>query len=364
MLELTTHIKKFSDKVERLVSYLNKKEKQKRIEKLDKKTQDSHFWDDSQKAGETMQELNILKEEINFWDNLQRETKELLELSELIEKKEDLDTKQEIQEKFKNLRQEFSKHELELLFQGKYDSKGAILSIHSGTGGIDAQDFSEMLYRMYSKFIENKGWTKKVLDQSKGQEAGIKSITCEVQGNYAYGYLKAEAGVHRLVRLSPFNPTHTRETSFSLVEVLPKVEDEKELEISEDEIKIDTFHSSGSGGQNVNKVETAVRITHLPTQITASCQSERHQQQNRKKALELLRSKLIQKQLEEQEKKKAILKISTKSADFGDQIRSYVLHPYKQVKDLRTNYVETNVDKVFDGNIETFIKSYLRKELK
>ena len=259
------------------------------------------------------------------------------------------------------MNKKFAEHELDALLSGKYEQANAILSIHAGTGGVDAQDWTSMLLRMYLRFAEAKKWKSNILDKSLGAEAGIKSVTLEIRGFYVYGYLKREAGVHRLVRLSPFNAANLRETSFALVEVLPEIEDVKKVEMRPEDLKIDTFRSGGKGGQNVNKIETAVRVTHMPSGLVAACSEERSQIQNRKKALQVLVSKLTQKNLEEKELTKAKLRVSQESAKWGAQIRSYVLHPYKLAKDHRTGVEVKNVEEVLNGNIEPFIEAELRK---
>jgi len=262
-------------------------------------------------------------------------------------------------EKFKSLESKFNKLELQTFLSGKYDKNDALLTISAGVGGRDAQDWASMLFRMYSRFCESRGWEVNVLHESLGEEGGIKSKTFEVKGTYAYGYLKNEAGVHRLVRISPFSPTKLRHTSFAALEVLPEIE-AKDVEIKPEDLRIDTFRSSGAGGQNVNKRETAVRITHLPTGIAVAVQTERSQPQNRDKAMQILASKLHAFQLKKEEVELAKSKKIKKSAEWGSQIRSYVLHPYQMVKDHRTDYETSQVDKVLDGDLDEFIEAELK----
>lgn len=298
---------------------------------------------------------------MDFWSNIEKEIKELEELYKLSE--EDQKLQKEIEEKLKDLEERFKKQEFKTFFSGEYDRKDAILSVYSGAGGTEAQDWAEMLLKMYTRYAEDHKFKVKTLDISKGQEAGIKNATIEISGPYAYGYLKGENGVHRLVRLSPFNADNLRHTSFALVEILPEISEdiEKEIEIKEDDLKIDTFRSSGPGGQNVNMRSTAVRITHLPTKIVAACQSERSQAQNKERALKLLYTKLYQKKMQEKEKEKTELRGFLPSAEWGSQIRSYVLHPYKMVKDHRTKVESKNPEEVLGGKLDDFIEEEIRQ---
>jgi len=336
--------------------------KQKEITKLEKDIQKPSFWQDQAKARKITQKLSNLKEQVNLWEEMEKEAQELIDLGKLIEKEPERGLEKEIEKRYKILNKKFSEHELEALLSGKYDQANAILSIHAGTGGVDAQDWSSMLLRMYLRFAGAKKWKSNILDKSLGAEAGIKSVTLEIQGPYVYGHLKREAGVHRLVRLSPFNAANLRETSFALVEVLPEIEDVKEVEMKPEDLRIDTFRSGGKGGQNVNKVETAVRVTHIPSGLVAACSQERSQAQNKQKALQVLASKLIQKNLEEKELTKAKLRVSQESAKWGAQIRSYVLHPYKLVKDHRTGVEVKDVEGILNGKLEPFIEAELRKK--
>jgi len=334
--------------------------KKKDILRLENLTQEKDFWKDTKRAAKISEELAGLKEEIKFWEDIDKELKELEELNSISEGDKKL--QKEIEEKLQNLEKEFKKGEFKALFSGPYDKKHAIVSIYSGAGGTEAQDWANMLLRMYSHYAESHKFKAKILDISYGQEAGIKSAVLEIDGAYAYGHLRGENGVHRLVRLSPFNADNLRHTSFALIEVLPEISEEveKEVEIKPDELKIDTFRSSGPGGQNVNMRSTAVRITHLPTKIVVSCQSERSQAQNRERAMKLLYTKIYQKKLQEKQKEKADIRGILPSAEWGSQIRSYVLHPYKMVKDHRTNIESQDPESVLSGDLDRFIEAEIR----
>jgi peptide chain release factor 2 len=309
-----------------------------------------------------MQELEELRTEIKSLSDIETELDEIKEFSEIIsetEKGGDRE-KQDLEEKVLAIEKELDKLEFKLLLGGEYDRSDAILTIHSGAGGVDAQDWTEMLLRMYLRFAEKNNFKAKIVDEARGQEAGIKNVTVEITGPYAYGNLKSEGGVHRLVRLSPFNSDNLRQTSFALVEILPVVENIEEVVINPQDIRVDVFRSSGAGGQSVNTTDSAVRITHLPTSIVASCQNERSQIQNREQAMKILRAKLHQRYLDDREKEKAKLRGESVAAEWGSQIRSYVLHPYKMVKDHRTKRETANAEAVLEGDLDDFIEAYLR----
>ena len=261
------------------------------------------------------------------------------------------------------LRAEVDRRETQMLLSGPHDREGAILAIHAGAGGTDSQDWAEMLQRMYLRWTEAHDYDAQVIDQSEGEEAGIKSTTVVVEGDFAYGYLSAEKGVHRLVRLSPYDSANRRHTSFALVEVLPQVKTDSEIEINSSDLRIDTYRSAGAGGQNVQKNETAIRITHIPTGVVVTCQNERSQAQNKENAMKVLRARLLDLMKQEQAKELAEIKGDHIKAEWGSQIRSYVLHPYQMVKDHRTGYEEGNANAVLDGDIDLFIESYLRSKI-
>jgi peptide chain release factor 2 len=334
-------------------------EKKKKIDELEKISSREDFWQNQESAQKTMQELEGLRGEIRELSELETEIDSLAEMTELAAS--DPKIKREIEKRVENIQKIIQDIEFETLFRGKYDQNNAILSIHSGTGGTDAQDWAEMLLKMYLRFAERKRWRAKILSESRGQEAGIKSVTIEVIGKLAYGYLRVEAGVHRLVRLSPFNAKNLRQTSFALVEVLPEIDKIKEVEINSGDLRIDTFRSGGAGGQSVNKTDSAVRITHIPTGIVASSQNERSQLQNKEQSMKILKAKLHQRYLENEEKEKKKIKGEHTEVQWGSQIRSYVLHPYKLVKDHRTKFESKNPEEILDGKIDEFIEAYLKK---
>jgi peptide chain release factor 2 len=306
-----------------------------------------------------MRELARLRQEVESWRGLNQRLSDALELASLA----DEGLRPEIEQEAESIRLEVDRRELDALLSGPYDGDDAILSIHAGAGGTDSQDWASMLQRMYLRWAERRGYKTEILDQAEGEEAGIKSTTLAFSGDYAYGNLRAEKGVHRLVRLSPFDSAHRRHTSFALVEAYPQVEREDQVEINPADLRTETFRSAGAGGQNVQKNETAIRITHVPTGIVVSCQNERSQTQNKENAMRVLRARLLDLHRQEQEEELAKLKGEHVKAEWGSQIRSYVLHPYQMVKDHRTDFETSNTGGVLNGDIDGFIEAYLRSSI-
>ncbi len=319
-----------------------------------------NFWNNREKAVEISKKAEELESEINTWTDLKKEIRELEELVAVAQKENDTSIDKEVRKKYEELKKKYEELEFLVLFSGEYDKSNAIISIHAGTGGVDAQDWAEMLERMFSRFAEKRNWKITLVDRNVGSEAGIKSATYNISGRWVYGYLKSESGVHRLVRISPFDAEQMRHTSFALVEVIPELPETETIEIKEDDLRIDVFRASGPGGQGVNTTDSAVRVVHIPTKTTVSCQTERSQHQNKETALKILKSKLFKLQEEEKEKQEKKLRGEAQKAEWGKQIRSYVMQPYKMVKDHRTNYETQDVDGVLDGKLEEFMEAYLR----
>lgn len=317
------------------------------------------FWDNTNHARDVMKQISKLEARTIPWVKLESGLNDFVELSGA----NDPGLEADLFAQFKLYQLEFAVLKQELKFSEPYDSHEAIISIYAGAGGTDAQDWTQMLFRMYSRYFANNRWNITLIDQSAGDEAGLKSITLEVEGSFAYGKLKSEHGVHRLVRLSPFNADNLRQTSFAKVEVMPKIDRQDDLIIDDKDLKIDVYRSGGSGGQSVNTTDSAVRVTHLPTGITIAIQNERSQLQNRETAMTILRSKLAQLQIEQHQEQLSELKGPNQSAEWGNQIRSYVIHPYKQVKDLRSRYETSDPDSVLDGNLDPLINAYLEHTL-
>lgn len=338
-------------------------DKEKQIGALEQEASAPGFWDDPASAQEAMQHLSSLKVEVERWQALHSRVAEGLELLDLAEIDDDESLTDDIAAEASEVEEELARLEFELRLSGRYDRDPAILALHAGAGGTDAQDFAEILMRMYLRWAEQQGYRTEVLDSLRGQEAGYKSVTMSVTGPYAYGYLSAERGVHRLVRLSPFDEAHRRHTSFVLVEVIPEISSDIDIDINLDDLKIDVYKASGAGGQHVQKNSTAVRITHLPTGVVVACQNERSQVQNKEVALKILRGKLYDMEQQRIDDEQAKLKGDHISAGWGNQIRSYVLHPYHMVKDMRTGHETGNTAGVLDGGIQGFIEAYLQSTI-
>ncbi len=336
---------------------------EKRLEELEKETSKSEFWNNSENTAKVLSEIKKIKDKYTKFKQLENEIDNLLELSELIKEEYDEEIAIDIIKNTKKGQKNYEKLELETLLSGKYDSNNAIVTIHPGAGGTESQDWAEMLYRMYTRWAIKNEYEVKELDYLEGEEAGLKSVTFEIVGMNAYGYMKSEKGVHRLVRISPFDSGGRRHTSFASVEVLPEITEDIEININPDDLRIDTYRASGAGGQHINKTSSAVRITHIPTNTVVACQSERSQIQNRETAMKMLKSKLFD--LKEQEHKEKIedLKGEQREIAWGSQIRSYVFCPYTMVKDHRTNYEVGQVQSVMDGDLDGFMESYLKMKL-
>ena len=330
------------------------------LEDLEKQTLDAEFWNDQKNSQKVLGRIKTLKRKCNNYEEIEKEINNLKELTELVNIEQDQEMAKDIIKGTNNIKKQVEKFEIETLFSGKYDNNNAIVTIHPGAGGTESQDWAEMLYRMYTRWATKNEYEVKELDYLEGEEAGLKSVTFEIIGENAYGYMKSEKGVHRLVRISPFDSGGRRHTSFASVEVLPEITDDIEIEINQDDLRIDTYRASGAGGQHINKTSSAVRITHIPTNIVVACQSERSQIQNRETAMKMLKSKLLDLKEQEQKEKIEDLKGEQKEIAWGSQIRSYVFCPYTMVKDHRTNYEVGNVESVMDGNITDFMEEYLK----
>ena len=327
---------------------------------LEKQTTEQNFWEDSKNSSKVLKRINEIKNKVEHFKKTKNEVSNLIEIVELLKQESDAELEKELQKGVLLLEKDIEKLEVSILLSGKYDSNNAIVTLHPGAGGTEAQDWVEMLYRMYTRWANAHNYKVEELDYLPGDEAGIKSVTFLVSGDYAYGYLKGEQGVHRLVRISPFDAGGRRHTSFASVEVLPEISEDVEVDINPDDLRIDTYRASGAGGQHINKTSSAVRITHIPTNIVVACQTERSQIQNRETAMKMLKSKLLH--LKEQEHKDTIDELKGIQMDiaWGSQIRSYVFCPYTLVKDHRTSYEVGNVEAVMDGDLDGFINSYLR----
>lgn len=337
-------------------------QKLKELENCEKKMQDVNFWNDKEEADTIIQEMSELKNVTSGIKERRDKNQEEAELLELLTLEEDTNLEHELEQEVKEEEEQLEKLSILLLLNGPYDKNNCILEVHSGAGGTEACDWAMMLYRMYLRYCEKKGYKTTVIDYQEGEEVGIKSASIKIEGTYAYGYLKNEKGVHRLVRLSPFDAANKRHTSFASIDIIPEFDNTINVEINEKDLKIDVYRSSGCGGQGVNTTDSAVRITHLPTKTVVTCQNERSQIQNKEQAMKMLKAKLYLMEQEKKEKELNEIKGTYQNIEFGSQIRSYVMHPYSMVKDLRTNAETSNVSKVLDGDLDLFIEASLKGE--
>jgi len=362
MKELLDKIEVLQSKILELKNRVDLPSKTGELYSLSGEMNEPGFWQDQSRARFISQQVADLQEELGVWQKIEKEIQDLSALAKEDEVDQSVDLTKEITDQFYALERQFRVLEIKTVLSGKYDGSSTVLTIYAGAGGTEAQDWAEMLKRMYLRFCEIKKWPTVVVDESRGTEAGLKSVALEIKGNYAYGYLKAESGVHRLVRLSPFDADHARHTSFAMVEVVPEIETE-EFKLKNEDLKIEANTATGHGGQSVNTTYSAIRITHLPTGIKVSCQNERSQAQNKETALKILKGKLAKYYEAQVEEERMRLRGELTEAAWGNQIRSYVLHPYKMVKDHRTDYEEHDPDKVLDGELDGFIEQYLRSQV-
>jgi len=359
-------LKKIEELRERLLELWRLLDIDRQIERLHEaklETGKPDFWNDREKAVAVGRQVEELERETSKWQELKTKITDLEQLTAEAEKEGDVSMNEEIEAQYEELKEQLAGFEFLVLFSGKYDQNNAIISVHAGTGGVDAQDWAEILERMFLRFAEKRGWQSEIIDYSPGNEAGIKSVSIQITGRWAYGYLRSESGVHRLVRISPFDGEGMRHTSFALVEVIPELAEQSEIVIRDEDLEVDTYRASGPGGQNVNKTESAIRIKHKPTGIVVSCQTERSQHQNRENAMKILLGKLHQLQQAESDAEQSRLKGAAQKAEWGKQIRSYVMQPYQMVKDHRTNYEMTDIKAVLDGELTGFMEAYLRKSV-
>ncbi|MGL6145653.1 MAG: peptide chain release factor 2 [Macrococcoides caseolyticum] len=362
--EIKNTLETLAEKIDSFRGSLDLEEKETNIKEYEEMMADPDFWNDGDKAQDIINKNNALKSVVQEFSTLEEGLENSEVLFEMYKEESDEDTHQELIEQLNTLQQIANDFELKMLLSGEFDANNAILELHPGAGGTESQDWGEMLLRMYQRFADKKGFKVETVDYLPGDEAGIKSVTLLIKGHNAYGYLKAEKGVHRLVRISPFDSSGRRHTSFVSCEVTPEFDNDNiEIEINSEDIKIDTYRASGAGGQHVNTTDSAVRITHQPTGIVVTCQNERSQIKNREQAMKMLKAKLYQKKIEEQEAELAAIRGEQKEIGWGSQIRSYVFHPYSMVKDHRTNAETGNTNAVMDGDIDLFIDAYLKSQL-
>ncbi|OGH66245.1 MAG: peptide chain release factor 2 [Candidatus Magasanikbacteria bacterium RIFCSPHIGHO2_02_FULL_41_13] len=360
MIEEQKLLEEFLTKVDSTMKLLKIDELKAEKQKLEAEMQAPGFWDNQEQATKVSKRASEITNEVDTWEKMRNDVSELLLLAHDLDKQADAELEAELKKQIVEMQSQFEHLEFYLLLNGKHDNKNAIVAVHAGSGGTEAQDWAEMLRRMLFRYSESKGWKVTILDEADGQEAGIKSCVFHVEGRYTYGHLQSEHGTHRLVRISPFDAESMRHTSFALVEVIPEMDMSDVVQIDPKDLRIDTFMSGGKGGQSVNTTYSAVRIVHIPTGITVQCQNERSQIQNKDTAMKVLHSKLQKLQDEADEKERLELRGEYKSAEWGNQIRSYVLHPYKMVKDIRTRYEMTEPDDVLNGELDPFVESYLR----
>lgn len=359
MSNFTNQLSSMKEKFDGLMARLEIAQKSQQAADLEKQAAAPDFWDNPDAAQKTMQTLSRLRAQIAPWEKVSAQINDALELAEL----EGDDLADELAAEVESLEKIVEKMAFKAMLSGQHDHENAILAIHAGAGGTDSQDWAEMLERMYIRWAEQNGYKIDIIDRSEGEEAGIKSVTLSVRGEYAYGYLRSEQGVHRLVRLSPFDSASRRHTSFSKVELWPDIQDDIDIEIKDSDLRVDTYRASGAGGQHVQKNDTAVRMTHIPTGVIVQCQNQRSQLQNRERALQMLKARLYEMERQKQEEELALLKGENVDAGWGNQIRSYVLHPYQMVKDHRTDYEIGNTGAVLDGRLTEFMEAYLRAKI-
>jgi len=356
---INSQLQDLKTKIDELMARIDIEDKAQRAAELEHQASAVDFWDTPSEAQQTMQQLSKLNSQVERWQQVADRINDAIELVEIA----DNDMKNELQQQAESLIKLLESMSLQAMLSGDYDNEDAIIAIHAGAGGVDAQDWAEILERMYLRWIDQNGYKAEVLDRSEGEEAGLKSVTISVKGDYAFGYLQSEEGVHRLVRLSPFDSASRRHTSFAKVELWPDIQTDIEVDINDKDLRIDTYRASGAGGQHVQKNDTAVRITHVPTGIVVQCQNQRSQAQNRDRAMQILKARLFEMERAKQEAEMAELKGENIDAGWGNQIRSYVLHPYQMVKDHRTSVEVGNTSAVLDGRLSDFMESYLRAKV-
>ncbi|MFC2020057.1 peptide chain release factor 2 [Chloroflexota bacterium] len=363
MQELSDRLKELQARVSTAMEHLDIAHREEEISRLEKESAQPDFWLVPAKAQNVMRQLAEQMRVVQSWRELERKISDAMELTSLAMAEADTSVEAEIQSEIENITSRLDKMELDTAFSGDYDGHNAIMTIHAGAGGTESQDWAEMLLRMYLRHGERRGYRAEVMDTSPGEETGVKSVIFSLSGDHAYGYLKSEHGVHRLVRLSPFDADHARHTSFALVEVIPEAEPNVDVEVNAEDLKIDTFRASGPGGQHMQKTSSAIRVTHLPSGLVVTCQGERSQHQNKESALTILQARLLKLEMTKKAEEQAKIKGKRINAGWGNQIRSYVLHPYKMVKDHRTDYQTSNAEAVLDGDLDGFINAYLRFNL-